>query len=251
VPESPDPADRPLVLLVDDDTDILTSLRLHLRADGYQVVTAASVAEGNRLVQERLPHVAVVDLMLPDGTGLQVARSLRHLAAVPIIILTAVDDEDNKVEKLQDLADDYVTKPFSARELSARIASVLRRAWPSGHPSAATLQLHNGVEVDFMRRRISRREQVLHLTPTESRLLWLLVSHAGQVLSAQTLLARVWTEGEGSSASLWEYIRRLREKLGDHPSQPQYIVTERDLGYRFEINDRPGTARTGAPSTAD
>jgi len=239
VPGSPDPTDRPLVLLVDDDMDVLTSLRMHLRADGYQVATASSVAEGNRLVQERLPHVAVVDLMLPDGSGLQVARTLRHLAAVPIIILTAVDDEDNKVEKLQDVADDYVTKPFSARELSARVASVLRRAWPSGHPSAATLQLQNGVEVDFMRRRISRPERVLHLTPTESRLLWLLVSHAGQVLPAQTLLARVWPEGEGSSASLWEYIRRLREKLGDHPSQPQYIVTERDLGYRFQLNERP------------
>ncbi len=219
--------------------DVLTSLRMHLRADGYQVATASSVADGNRLVQERLPHVAVVDLMLPDGSGLQVARTLRHLAAVPIIILTAVDDEDNKVEKLQDVADDYVTKPFSARELSARVASVLRRAWPSGHPSAATLQLQNGVVVDFMRRRISRPERVLHLTPTESRLLWLLVSHAGQVLPAQTLLARVWPEGEGSSASLWEYIRRLREKLGDHPSRPRYIVTERDLGYRFQLYERP------------
>jgi DNA-binding response OmpR family regulator len=233
VPDALDFAGQPLVLLVDDDVDILNSLRLHLRADHYEVVTAASVADGNRRVQERLPHVAVVDLMLPDGSGLDVARTLRHLAAVPIIVLTAVDDEESKIQRLRDVADDYVTKPFSARELSARIGSVLRRAWPTGHPAAATLQLQNGVAVDFMRRRIMRGEQVLHLTPTESRLLWLLITNAGQVLSAQTLLARVWPAGEGSSASLWEYIRRLREKLGDHPAQPQYIVTERDLGYRF------------------
>jgi len=233
VPELPEGADRPLVLLVDDDPDILMSLRLHLRADGYEVVTAANVVDGIRLGQDRLPHVAVVDLMLPDGSGLDVARALRRLAAVPIIVLTGVDDEESKVEKLREGADDYVTKPFSARELSARLGGVLRRAWPAGHPSAATLHLQNGVEVDFMRRRIIRGEEVRHLTPTESRLLWLLISNAGLVLSAQTLLSRVWPVGEGSSASLWEYIRRLREKLGDVAAQPQYIITERDLGYRF------------------
>ena len=232
--DSADSPARPLVLLVDDDLDIRVSLRLHLRADRYEVVTAATVAEGNRLVQERLPHVAVVDLMLPDGSGLAVAHELLHLAAVPIIVLTAVDDEESKVDKLRDIADDYVTKPFSARELSARIASVLRRAWPGGHPTASTLHLQNGVEVDFMRRRIIRGEQTLHLTPTESRLLWLLISNAGQVLSAHTLLTRVWPSGEGSPSSLWEYIRRLREKLADQPAHPQYIVTERDLGYRFQ-----------------
>ena len=222
------------MLLVDDDEDIRVSLRLHLRADGYDVITAGTVAEGKHLVQEQLPHVAVVDLMLPDGSGLDVAHELRQFAAVPVIVLTAVDDEDSKVLGLQDLADDYVTKPFSARELSARIASVLRRAWPAGHPTAGILRLQNGVEVDFRRRHIIRGDQVLHLTPTESRLLWLLISNAGQVLTAQTLLARVWPAGEGSPASLWEYIRRLREKLGEHPASPQYIITERDLGYRFQ-----------------
>jgi DNA-binding response OmpR family regulator len=240
MPNPPSAEPRPLVLLVDDDRDIRMSLRLHLRADRYDVVTAATVAEGIRLVQERLPHVAVVDLMLPDGSGVDVAQELRQLAAVPIIVLTAVDDEESKVERLRDVADDYVTKPFSPRELSARIASVLRRAWPGGHPTASTLHLQNGVEVDFMRRRIIRGEQTLHLTPTESRLLWFLISNAGQVLSAQTLLSRVWPAGEGSSASLWEYIRRLREKLADQPAHPRYIITERDLGYRFQRG--PGAA---------
>lgn len=233
--------DRPLVLLVDDDLDILASLRLHLRADHYEVVAAARVGDGKRLVHERLPHVAVVDLMLPDGSGLDVARELRQFAEVPVIVLTAVDDEQSKVEQLRELADDYVTKPFSARELSARIASVLRRAWPAGHPTAATLRLQNGVAVDFMRRRIVRDERMVHLTPTESRLLWLLISNAGQVIPAATLLSRVWRPGEGSPASLWEYIRRLREKLGDNPAQPQYIITERDLGYRFQRDSAAST----------
>ena len=234
----PEHADRPLVLLVDDDADIRASLRLHLRADGYTVVSAGGVAEGKRLVQEQLPHVAVVDLMLPDGSGLEVAQELRQFAAVPIIVLTAVDDEESKVEKLQGVADDYVTKPFSARELSARIASVLRRAWPAGHPTAATVPLPNGVLVDFVRRRIIRHGETLHLTPTESRLLWLLVSNAGQVLTTHTLLSRVWSAGDGSTANLWEYIRRLREKLDDPPAQPRYIITERDLGYRFQRGER-------------
>jgi len=234
--EGTDINERPLVMLVDDDIDILASLRLHLRADGYDVVTAGTVAEGKRLVREQLPHAAVVDLMLPDGSGLEVARELRQFAAVPVIVLTAVDDEDSKVQQLQDVADDYVTKPFSARDLSARLASVLRRAWPAGHPTAATIRLHNGVEVDFRRRHVIRGDQLVHLTPTESRLLWLLISNAGQVLTAQTLLSRVWPAGEGSAASLWEYIRRLREKLGEHPSSPQYIITERDVGYRFQRN---------------
>jgi len=237
VTELPAYRDQPLVLLVDDDPDIQATLRLHLRADGYAVVSAGTVAEGKRLVQDQLPHVAVVDLMLPDGSGLEVAKELRQFAAVPIIVLTAVDDEESKIEKLQGVADDYVTKPFSARELSARIASVLRRAWPAGHPTAATLQLRNGVEVDFMRRRVVRSGETLRLTPTESRLLWLLISNAGQVLTTQTLLSRVWPAGEGSPASLWEYIRRLREKLGDAPAQPQYIITERDLGYRFRRDE--------------
>jgi two-component system KDP operon response regulator KdpE len=228
------------VLLVDDDIDILVSLRLHLRADGYDVVAADTVAAGKRLLRDQLPHVAVVDLKLPDGSGLDVARELQRFAAVPVIVLTAVDDEDSKVQGLQDVADDYVTKPFSARELSARIASVLRRAWPAGHPTSATIRLQNGVEVDFRRRHVVKGNQLVHLTPTESRLLWLLVSNAGQVLTAQTLLTRVWPAGEGSPASLWEYIRRLRDKLGEHPSSPQYIITERDLGYRFKLPTRSG-----------
>jgi len=146
--EGTDINERPLVMLVDDDIDILASLRLHLRADGYDVVTAGTVAEGKRLVREQLPHAAVVDLMLPDGSGLEVARELRQFAAVPVIVLTAVDDEDSKVQQLQDVADDYVTKPFSARELSAapcqRLTPRLARRSPdsSNHtPSQAAWKL--------------------------------------------------------------------------------------------------------------
>lgn len=229
-----DAAGHPLVLLVDDDPDLLTSLRLHLRAERYEVETAASVAEGKRVIQERLPHIAVVDLMLPDGSGLDVARELHQYADVPVIVLTGVDDEESKIEQLRDLADDYVTKPFSARELTARIASILRRAWPSGHPSTAILRLPNGVEIDFSRRQILRGEQTVHLTPTESRLLWLLAGNAGQVVTSQTLLTRIWPAADVAPSNLWEYIRRLREKLGDNPAQPQYIVNERDVGYRFQ-----------------
>lgn len=224
----------PTILLVDDDPDMLTALRLHLRGDGYQVVTAGTVAAAVQLVQDHLPHAAVLDLRLPDGSGLDVAAALRQLAAVPIILLTAVDDEETKVLSLNESVDDYVTKPFRAREVSARLRSVLRRAWPAGHPTADTLRLDNATVIDLPRRRLLREGQdATHLSPTESRLLWLLVSNAGQVLPVQTLLTRGWPDGRGSVGSLWEYIRRLREKLGDDPSSPRYIITERDLGYRF------------------
>jgi len=229
---------KPLVLLVDDDQDLLTALRMHLRAQGWDVLTAATILDGQRLLREHLPHVMVVDLRLPDGCGLDLARELRQVADVPVIVLTAVDNEDVMVMGLREIADDYVTKPFSARELSARIASVMRRAWPSGHPMASTLRLGNGLIVDFVRRRVQSEHVSHHLTPTESRLLWLLAGNAGHVLTTQTLLDRVWPAGEGSLSSLWEYIRRLREKLGDDPAHPHYIITERDIGYRFQIESR-------------
>ena len=227
-------APGPTILLVDDDPDMLMALRMHLRGDGYQVETAGTAAGAVQLIQDHLPHAAVLDLRLPDGSGLDIATALRQLAAVPVIMLTAVDDEDTKVLSLNELVDDYVTKPFRAREVSARLRSVLRRAWPSGHPTAETIRLDNSTVIDLSRRRIVREgEEAAHLSPTESRLLWLLITNAGQVLPVQTLLGRVWPDGHGSVGSLWEYIRRLREKLGDDPASPRYIITERDLGYRF------------------
>lgn len=229
----PEAAAKPLLLLVDDDRDLVTALRLHLRREGYEVETAPTVRDGLRAARARLPHLAVVDLMLPDGSGLDVARELRQNADVPVIVLSAVNDEDVIIQRLHEIADDYVTKPFSARELTARIASVLRRAWPAGHPTADVVRLRDGVEIDLMHRRVQTPDATAHLTPTESRLLWLLLSNAGQVLPSATLLARVWADGGGTPAGLWEYIRRLREKLGDNPAQPRYIITERDAGYRF------------------
>jgi DNA-binding response OmpR family regulator len=149
-------------------------------------------------------------------------------------MLTALDDEESKVRGLELYADDYVTKPFSYRELRARIKHVLDRWWPEGDPAGAHLTLAGGVHIDFSRRQVQHPgAEPLRLSPTEARLLALLARNVGQVLPNTLLLDRVWPEEGGSPQALWEYIRRLRHKLGDDSETPRYIESERGIGYRL------------------
>jgi DNA-binding response OmpR family regulator len=222
------------VLITDDDPDLRFTLAAQLEADGYRVQAAASGEAALSLAEKALPHLAVLDLLMPAMDGFEVARRLKRLGEVPIIMLTALDDEEHIVKGLELYADDYVTKPFSYRVLQARIRRVLDRAWPDGEPGAALLALDGGVQVDLARRQVLRPGmEPIRLTPTESRLLLLLARNAGRILPSALLLDRAWPDGGGSTQALWEYVRRLRNKLGDDPDSPRYLESERGIGYRL------------------
>ena len=226
------------ILITDDDPDLLFTLRTQLEADGFEVLSAASGEAALAAAEKGLPHLAILDLLMPGMDGFEVGRRLKRLGDVPIIMLTALDDEDTIVKGLEGFADDYVTKPFSYRQLLARVRRVLERAWPGGEPDAPTVTLGSaavGLEVDFTRRQVLRQGQpVERLTPTEARLLQLLARNAGRVLPTSLILDRVWPEGGGSVQGLWEYVRRLRQKLGDDPEAPRYLESERGIGYRLK-----------------
>ena len=223
----------PLLLLVDDDRDILLTLRLQLEADGFRVMTAAGGQRALALARGELPHLAVVDLMMPGMDGFALAKRLRQHADLPIIMLTAIDSEERKIEGLNHYADDYVTKPFSYGELLARIRNLLARAWPRGVLVESTFVVDHALTIDFARHLALAGGEERNLTPTEARLLHLLVKNRGQILPNELLLDRLWPDGDGAMNSLWEYVRRLREKLGDVPDEPRYIESARGIGYRF------------------
>jgi DNA-binding response OmpR family regulator len=230
------------ILITDDDDDLLFTLRMQLEADGYTVLSAPNGQVALALAERTLPHLAVLDLVMPGMDGFELARRLKRLGEVPIIMLTALDDEENIVKGLELYADDYVTKPFSYRVLQARIKRVLERAWPDGERDAAAVVLDADLRVDFARRQVLRTgEEPVRLSPTETRLLQVMARNAGQILPNELLLDRGWPDGGGSAQALWEYIRRLRQKLGDDPEHPRYIESERGIGYRL-LRPRPPAA---------
>jgi len=222
----------PLLLLVDDDPAILESLSIHLGADGYRVATAQSGQAALDLIRHELPAVAIVDLMMPGMDGFETSRRLKRHADVPIVVLTAVNTDAVKVRAIQLYADDYVTKPFSYAELAARLGRIIRRAWPSGPPSSLQT-VDDDLVLDFALPAVLVKGESRRLSPTEARLLQLLYTNAGRVLPNELILDRVWPDAEGEMSYLWEYVRRLREKLSDDPAVPRYIASERGIGYRF------------------
>jgi DNA-binding response OmpR family regulator len=222
----------PLLLLVDDDPDILRSLSINLHGDGYRTVRAGSGREAMAKLTAELPSLAIVDLMMPDMDGFETSRRIKRQADIPILILTAVDTGTTKVRAIELYADDYVTKPFDYAELVARVRRILSRAWPDGPPQSSAriddrLRLDFGAHIAF----VDGAER--RLSPTENKLLHLLYANAGRTLPNDLILDRIWPDGDGESGYLWEYIRRLRDKLGDDPDAPHYILNERAIGYRF------------------
>jgi DNA-binding response OmpR family regulator len=231
---------QPLLLLVDDDPDIVHSLSINLQADGYRTLCAGSGAEALASIRSGLPSLAVVDLMMPGMDGFETSRRIKRYADIPIVILTAIDTEATKIRAIDLYADDYVTKPFDYAELAARIRRILNRAWPKGPPESS-VQIDERLQLDFAARRVCVMGVERRLSPTECRLLHLLYANAGRTLPADLILDRVWPDGEGESGYLWEYIRRLREKLGDNPAAPRYILSERAIGYRFNGSPKPAS----------
>ena len=222
----------PALLVVDDDPEILASLSIHLNADGYRVLRAGSGREALHLIERELPALAIVDLMMPGLDGFETSRRIKRRADIPIVILTAVDSEEAKVKAIELYADDYLTKPFSYAELAARVGRILKRAWPAGPPPSAE-RIDDRLTLDFAAGAVTVSGESRRLTPTEARLLHLLYANAGRILPNELILDRIWPDAEGEMSYLWEYVRRLREKLGDDPAEPRYIASERGIGYRF------------------
>ena len=226
----------PTILVVDDDPHILRLVRQALESEGFEVSTAVTGQQALNKITRELPNLAIVDLNLPDINGFEVCRRIQQYAIVPVIMLTGVDNEDTIVDGLDRYAEDYIVKPFNNRELAARVRRVLRRFGDvQTTSSSAEIVVDDGLKINFGQHWADVRTRRQELTPTESKLLHMLVRHAGQVLTTDSLLARVWSpEEEVYVEGLRVHIRRLREKIEPDASKPTYILTERGVGYRFK-----------------
>ena len=229
----------PLVLIIEDEPQMRRFLRAALRAHQYQIVEAATAREGLAQAAGRNPEVILLDLGLPDGDGLEVARQLRRIAPTPIIVLSARGQEHDKVTALDLGADDYLTKPFGIPELLARIRVALRHATlPAGAPPEPVFEA-GALRVDLMRRQVRRGAKEVHLTPTEYKLLAALIRHAGKVITHRHLLEEVWGANYSDQTHyLRVYMAQLRHKLEADPTRPRLLTTEPGVGYRLK-DDRP------------
>lgn len=231
--------DAKRVLVVDDEPRMIGFIRMNLELEGHQVVEAHNGLEALEAVRTQLPDVILLDVMMPDIDGFETLRMLREFSSIPVIMLTAKGDENDKVYGLELGADDYVTKPFGPRELSSRIKAVLRRAdMPSSSPEQAILKIDDNLSVDFNQREVIVKGNRIKLRPTEYRLLYHLIENAGWTVPHDQLLAKVWGyEYRDEAHYVRLYVNYLREKIEEDPSNPHYILTERGVGYRF-INFR-------------
>jgi DNA-binding response OmpR family regulator len=224
-----------MILVVDDEPRIAEAVTMNLELEGYQVSCANNGQEALRKVTEELPDIIILDVMMPDMDGFETLQRIREVSNVPVIMLTVKGGDTDKVRGLDLGADDYVTKPFSPKELASRVKAVIRRATTPGPVPKTEIRVDNDLSIDFGRRKVIVRGKEVHLRPTEYRLLYHLVSNAGHVLTHETLLRKVWGyDYRDEDQYLWLYVTYLRQKLEDNPKQPKYILGERGVGYRFK-----------------
>jgi len=222
------------ILVVDDEERMLRFIRLNLEHDGFQVIEAIKGHEALDKMRTDMPDMILLDVMLPDLDGFEVLKMVREISNIPVIMLTAKGEEDDRVRGLELGADDYVTKPFSPRELVSRVKAVLRRVESESAEEVDVIQVDDRLKIDFNRREIWVAGELVKLRPTEYRLLYHLVQNAGWVLTYDQILSRVWGyEYRDEPHYVRLYINYLRQKLEKDPANPDYILTERGVGYRF------------------
>ncbi|MDP9310445.1 MAG: response regulator transcription factor [Chloroflexota bacterium] len=223
-----------LVLVVDDEPRIVNFVRMNLELEGCRVIAAHNGREALERVRDNLPDIVLLDIMMPGMDGFEVLRRLRQFSTVPVIVLTAKDEAEDRVRGLELGADDYIGKPFEHRELVSRIRAVLRRhATPPPVPQTE-LKIDERLTIDFAKHEVLVEGKPVNLRPTEYRLLYHLVQNAGWVMPHDVLLAKVWgPEYRDESHYLRLYITYLRQKIEEDPANPRYILTERGVGYRF------------------
>jgi len=223
-----------LILVVDDEPRMTRFIRMNLELEGYRVIEARNGLEALDKARTNLPALVILDVMMPELDGFDTLEMLREVSNVPVIMLTVRSDEEDKVRGLELGADDYVTKPFGARELASRVRAVLRRTRGLVTPEEAILHVDDRLSIDFNSREVIVEGQRIKLRPTEFRMLYHLIENAGWVVPHETLLAKVWGyEYREEIQYLRLYITYLRQKIEPDPSHPRYILTERGVGYRF------------------
>ena len=223
------------ILIVDDELSIIKFLRANLQAKGYEVLTAMDGAEALQTFEMELPDLVILDIMMPKTDGFEVCRQLREWSQTPIIMLSARGDENDKVKCLDLGADDYITKPFGASELIARVRAVLRRIEATATTPSQPSFTSGDLQINFAQRRVTITDKEVKLTPTEYSLLQEFVLNAGKVLTHTHLLNKVWgPEYSEDTQYLHVFIRRLRAKLETDPTNPRHIITVPSVGYQFK-----------------
>jgi DNA-binding response OmpR family regulator len=223
------------ILVVDDDPKIRRLVELKLDHAGFEVCTAASGQEALDIIARHgLPHLAIVDIMMPGMNGFEFCEAVQEFSDLPVVMLTAVDDEDVVIQGIERFAEDYIIKPFSPRELLARVQRVLRRIGDFAYTLEPVTQVDDRLGVDFAHQRAVIGGQSIDLTPTETKILYILMRNAGRTVTTDFLLRRLWPLEEVFEDTLRVHVHRLRQKIEANPSKPRYVVTERGLGYRFE-----------------
>jgi len=222
------------ILVVDDEERMVRFIRLNLEHDGFRVTEAFRGSQAIDRLRSSLPDLVLLDVMLPDLDGFEVLKMIREVSTVPVIMLTAKGEEDDRVKGLELGADDYITKPFSPRELVSRVRAVLRRTEAYAGSTHGLIEVDDRLRLDFDRHEVWVDNKLVNLRPTEYRLLYHLVQNAGWVISHDQLLANVWGyEYRDEPHYVRLYINYLRKKIEKDPANPVYILTERGVGYRF------------------
>jgi two-component system KDP operon response regulator KdpE len=223
-----------LILVVDDESRMIRFVRMNLELEGFQVAEASNGMEALEKVRDELPDLVILDVMMPELDGFETLERLREISTVPVIMLTVKGDEEDRIRGLELGADDYVTKPFSPRELASRVRAVLRRAEMPSPVAKTVIKVDEHLQIDFRQREVIVGGERVRLRPTEYRLLYHLVNNAGWVMTHEMLLSKVWGYEYREEAGLLRlYITYLRKKIEPEPGNPRYIFTERGVGYRF------------------
>ena len=223
-----------LILVVDDEPRLTSMMRLNLETDGLRVQAASSGREALDALREEMPDLILLDVMMPNMDGFETLRRIRVASQVPVIMLTAMNEENDRIKGLELGADDYVNKPFNYREVLSRIRAVLRRHYLPAPATVGLITVDDRLTIDFQKREVLINGERVNLRPTEYRLLYHLVQRAGYVVNHNDLLARVWgPEYHDETHYLRLYVTYLRQKIERDPANPVYILTERGVGYRF------------------
>lgn len=228
------------ILVVDDEPRLVDAIEMNLSLEGYEVIAAYTGSEALKKVEEENPDLVTLDIQMPEMDGFETLRRIRAVSDVPVIMVTVMGKDFDKVKGLVLGADDYVSKPFRQQELLARIGAVIRRVENTDTPSEL-VQVDNDISIDFGRSTIVVRGTEVRLRPTENRLLYRLVTDAGHVLSQESLLKTVWgPEYKGQDQYVWLYITHLRQKIEEDPESPKYILGWRGIGYYFKASKSNG-----------